>query len=154
MFAPRLECFYNDGTNEHYVGHIRQFHGGFGPGFSVHFTEYEYPEPPGVRRSIQRIRLQTGVPDAEADYGSDSSVKKKEPSIYSKWGRGYERNKLGFVAEKMESEEDKREQSEQEDEEEDEESKGSDEELIAQDRMARVIRKYWTEAYEAQEKKR
>ena len=159
MFGSKLECFYNDGTNEHYVGYIRKLEGGFGGGFSVHFTEYEYPQPSGAADSIKRIKRQTHVP---SDDDSVSSVKKKKPrSKFADWGRGYQRNKLGFCPKGMECEgkESEGEESEKEDEDEveedeDEESKkGSDEELMAQERMSRVIRKLKDEAYELQEKR-
>ena len=64
----RLECFYEEGDNEWYVGYIILLGtSGYG-GISVHFTDYAYPTPSSLNPAILRRPCDEEEEVEEVDY--------------------------------------------------------------------------------------
>lgn len=59
----RVECFYTDGTDDYYVGYIRQLEAGF----AVRFTDHDFPKPLDFSQEVAHIENRNYVPNDEYD---------------------------------------------------------------------------------------
>lgn len=91
-FGGRLECFYEEGRNEWYLGFISLMK----HGFAVHFGENEFPPPPGYTNfKLPEVISKEETREAAAVEKELGFLPKKR-SKFASWCQ--KKTELGFVS--------------------------------------------------------
>jgi hypothetical protein len=79
----RLECFYEEGKSEWYVGYIKMLGDA---GISLHFTDYAYPIPRGFNRAkLRRVDYEEEEEEEEDSVKMLPKMLPKKRTKFENW---------------------------------------------------------------------